>query len=157
MAETQVLRAGRNVIGYLSCLIFNLTLNPSLKLPLITSLTEIFIVLGDSVLPYRIAFWITFCSWKVLLVSSFFLRGADIWLSIISTSGSSSALGSFMGQKQTNKKTSRLNSPPLHSIPHLVICSRGLWSGGRIPQRQCSTCHCFLQLSQRGAHTFQFD
>lgn len=78
MAETQVLRAGRNVIGYLSCLIFNLTLNPSLKLPLITSLTEIFIVLGDSVLPYRIAFWITFCSWKVLLVSSLFLRGADI-------------------------------------------------------------------------------
>lgn len=76
MAETQVLRAGRNVRGYLSCPIFNLTLNPSLKLPLITSLTEIFIVLGDSVLPYRIAFWITFCSWKVLLVSSFFSKGS---------------------------------------------------------------------------------
>lgn len=71
MAETQVLRAGRNVRGYLSCPIFNLTLK-LLKLPLITSLTEIFIVLGDSVLPYRIAFWITFCSWKVLLLLLFF-------------------------------------------------------------------------------------
>lgn len=78
MAETQVLRAGRNVRGYLSCPIFNLTLNPSLKLPLITSLTEIFIVLGDSVLPYRIAFWITFVPGRFCWFLLFFLREAEI-------------------------------------------------------------------------------
>lgn len=154
MAETQVLRAGRNVRCYLSCPIFNLTLNPSLKLPLITSLTEIFIVLGDSVLPYRIAFWITFCSWKVLLVS--FSKGSrnltfynfHQWLQFCT--------GKLHGTKTNKQKNLQAEQPsPLHSIPHLVICSRGLWSEDISPKG--SVLHVTAYNCPRGAHTFQVD